>query len=178
MITEADVVQGVRDDKLPSPTTFYNASFYALRISGTGAAWRENVKEFCWRSPALWKSKQMQKRWLGAPIILLHPPDSILDTQSFQERVCGSIVAAFVRGEELWCVARILDADAAELLRTCETDTSPAVIFAPGSMATFTMKDGEKMLVEPEPALVDHLAICRAGTWSKGRDVSGVELST
>ncbi len=176
MITELDVIRGVRDGNLPSPTVFYNAGFYLLRVSGTGAAWRASVKEFCWREPATWLSDHMCRRWVAVPVILMHPPDSILDTKNFVERVCGSIVSVFVRGNELWCVARILDADAAELLRTCETDTSPAVIFAPGSMATFTLKDGEKMLVEPEPVLCDHLAICRAGTWSKGQDVSGVEL--
>jgi hypothetical protein len=36
-----------------------------------------------------------------------------VDQHEHAERVCGSIVRASVRGEDLWSVARILDEDAA-----------------------------------------------------------------
>jgi hypothetical protein len=179
VITELDVIAGIRVGVLPSPTRFFNADFFALRISGTGAAWRSNVSEFCWRDPAIWLNDTMCQRWTGAPVILLHPAAQILDSESFAQRVAGSIVCAFVRDAdaELWAIARILDADAAALLASGDADTSPCVVFPPDAPRTFTLAGGESMLVESDPTLCDHLAVCQRGVWSKGLEKSGVETT-
>jgi hypothetical protein len=50
------------------------------------------------------------------------------------------------------------------------------VVFAPETLASF-MLDGKKLLVEPEPMLVDHLAICHRGVWSRDGEATGVETT-
>jgi hypothetical protein len=181
--TELDVARAIASGELPSPTQFYNAAFYAVRISGTGCAWRESIKEFVWREPKIWLSSQMVERVRGCPVVWQHPKGGTLDSESFASTVVGSIVFAFVRDSELWGVARILDAGAAKLLDTGEFDTSPAVLFGPGANSVVTVR-GERLLVEETPALIDHLAICgapgagAAGVWSKGDETDkGVEIT-
>jgi len=175
--TELDVARAIAAGALASPTTFFNAAFYAVRISGTGAAWREALNEFVWREPRIWLTSEMIERVRGMPVIWIHPKDGMLDTESFARAIIGTIIFAWARGSELWGVARILDADAAKFLDTGDFDTSPGVVFPPDAGETITLADGGKVLIEGDPALIDHLAIVAEGVWTKGREGnSGVEI--
>lgn len=177
-MNELEIAEAIAAGRLPSPTVFCNAAFYALRISGTGAAWREGHDEFCWREPAIWLSDTMQTRCRGLLVTIQHPAKGMLDRESFIGSVVGAIIFSWVRDQELWGVARVLDGDAAALLDSGAFDTSPAAIFAPNTNETVTLSDGEKLLVEGSPMLLDHLAIVPAGAWGAGRELeSGVELT-
>jgi hypothetical protein len=181
--TELDVAKAIASGALPSPTTFFNGAFFSVRISGTGTAWRPALNEFCWREPAIWLSAEMVERVRGLPIVWRHPIKGMLDTETFASTVVGTITYAWVQGTELWGVARILDADAAALIGSGDFDTSPSAIFVPDANTTITLADGEKLVVEIEPALIDHLALIAnadgGGVWTKGdRNNTGVEIST
>lgn len=40
MITEIDICRGIAEGALPSPTPWQNSTYVALRLSGTGVAYR------------------------------------------------------------------------------------------------------------------------------------------
>jgi hypothetical protein len=142
-----------------------NSYYWILRISGTGVAWRESVQEYCLREPSMWLSEEMQRRCLGLPVIMEHPAAGILNSAEFAARAVGMIVYSFVRDADLMGVARILDKSAIEILKE-GADTSPAVQFQPNSGTRITV-DGKPLLVEGVPMLLDHLAICSLGVWTR-----------
>lgn len=181
MITERDVILAIADGRLPSPQPFFGSCYMALRISGTGAAFRSKSGEYVWRDPSLWTSPRMAERWLGAPIVLTHPAKGSLDTAAYVATVVGAIAHAYPREvdgvAELWAIGRISDMDAAAAIVKYGADTSPAVIFARGTETPIVLENGERWLVERNPQVIDHLAVCPLGTWSKGAEPSGVDLS-
>jgi hypothetical protein len=165
VINELQVAERIADGDLPSPTEFMNSWYWALRISGTGVAWRASVREFCLREPSVWLSEEMQRRCLGLPVVMKHPDAGILNSQEFATRAVGMIVYSFVRGSDLMGVARILDAAAIEILQE-GADTSPAVQFGPDTGAR-VMVDDKPLLIESDPLLLDHVAIVARGTWTR-----------
>ncbi|HEX3666182.1 MAG TPA: DUF2213 domain-containing protein [Rhizomicrobium sp.] len=175
-MTELDVARAIAAGTLTSPTEYFNASFFAMRISGTGAAYRAQYKEIAFRDPKIWLAPEMIDRVRGLPVIWVHPDAAMLDTEEFANRIIGTITLAYVQADELWGIARILDADAATLLREGEFDTSPSAIYSPGEGQKLRVGE-ETILVEGNPALVDHIAVVAEGLWSKGKpDNAGVSL--
>lgn len=176
-MTELDVARAIAAGTMPSPTRFLNAALYALRFTGTGVAWRDAAKEFCYRPSGVWLTPEMADRVRGVPIIFMHPPKGILDGNEFVKRVVGSVIFGWPRGDELWCVGRILDQDAAAVLDGDEFDTSPAVTFGTVDNTVIEI-EGDKLLVEGEPQLLDHLALCPRGVWSRNGAPDGVEINS
>ena len=89
----------------------------------------------------------------------------------------GSIVLPYLEGNEVWGIARIYDSDAAELMLQTHTSTSPGVSFLDGDVGRYVRtENGDKMLIEAEPALLDHLAVCDEGVWDKMAGPSGVRI--
>lgn len=172
---DADVIDALADGLIDGPIAFLGSTFFRMRVSGTGCAWREKQKEFCFRDPRLWLTEDMTKRWAGAPLIWQHPATGVLDGSELSGRVVGTIVKAFVAGDELMGIARVINETAANLLAENGGDTSPAVIFEKGETEPIVLPTGERILIEREPKLIDHLAICQLGVWSKGSDAQGVE---
>ncbi len=165
MINELVIAERIAIGDLPSPQEFMNSYYWALRISGTGVAWRESMQEFCLREPALWLGEEMQRRCLGLPVVIEHPEGGTLTSLEFAARAVGMIVYSFVRDSDLMGVARILDRPAIELLKE-GADTSPAVQFAPNTGTRITI-DGKPLLIEGVPMLFDHLAITPLGVWTR-----------
>jgi len=170
-MNELDIAKRVASGELPSPTVYMNSGYVALRISGTGCCWRRSVKEFAIRSPEIWLTPEMERRWLGAPVVVDHPPDTaILSSAFYGDRVVGQIVYSWSTETELWSVSRILDNLAYKLI--CDgklADTSPGVILAEPE-PSFIEHEGAKLLVEGGIQLVDHLALCLAGVWTRGNE--------
>ncbi len=175
MTIELDVIDALANG-LQSPQRFCGTTFFVLRISACGAAYRAAKNEFVWRDETIWTSPTMCARWQGAPVVVTHPKNNVLDTESFARTVIGSICRAFVRdNNELWCVARIVDAAAAAMLAEGQADTSPAVILPEDATDPFTLRNGDKWLVERAPLLCDHLAVVPRGVWSQKSGIPGVE---
>lgn len=65
------------------------------------------------------------------------------------------------------------DAEAAEIMATRQLSTSPTVKFS--EVATSIIVDGQPLLVEPSPELLDHVAICEQGVWDKLLNPTGVK---
>jgi Uncharacterized protein conserved in bacteria (DUF2213) len=178
--TELDVARAIADGRLSSPTEFHNSKFYKVRISGTGVAWRPSVREFCYRPPRVWLTDEMCRRVAGLPVIAEHPAKKILDGDNFYSRIVGICTFGFVESDALFGIVRVIDKRAAEILDGGAFDTSPGVTFAPRQNITLQL-DGDTLLIEDDPALLDHLALVdtsegNRGVWTRDAD-PGVEIT-
>jgi colicin import membrane protein len=175
-MTELDIARGIADGSLSSPQQFGNSTYWSIRVSGTGCAWRESLQEFCWRDASIWLTPDMCARATGLPVLIDHPENGTLSSQEFANRCVGMTTYAYVKGDELWAIARVLDSGANEiLLDGAYEDTSPAVTFEPGTGARIDI-GGKSLLIEPDPMLLDHIALCARGVWTRESD-PGVETT-
>ena len=177
-MNELHIAEAMRDGRLTSPQRYENLWLFAMRITGTGKAYRTALKEHVWRDPADYLNPEFLARCMGLSVIWEHPPKDMLDSAEWTKRVVGSIFLPYLSGDEVWGIAKILDDEAGEFLSTHLASTSPAVVFRdPGVNSTLTLANGETVMVEGKPSLLDHLAICEVGVWDKGGPAAGV-LST
>lgn len=167
--SETDLAEQLAQGDLVAPVPLGASWLVPLRISGTGAAHRPLHSEFVWRSPTVWLTEKMQQRCTGLLVVIDHPVGGLLDgLADLRERMVGVTILGFVRGSELWAVARVFEESLATLIATGSIDTSPSVTFAPGGTSTVKLADGAALVVEGTPALLDHISLCHAGVWSKG----------
>jgi len=172
---ELGVAQAVRDGDLTSPQRYENVALVAMRITGTGMAYREGLNEHVWRDPSLYLNERFLARCQGLPVVIEHPEANVLDSDEFAARVVGAIMLPFVKQNEVWGIAKIYDASTIQMIEDHRLSTSPAVVFrATSANTTETMDDGSTLLIEGKPSLLDHLAICEQGVWDKGGEPTGV----
>lgn len=176
--TELDIAKAIRSGELPSPQPFENILLYDMRITGTGTSFRPKNNEHVYRPPENFLTEDFVARCNGLPVIFEHPPGSALDTDEYRERAVGTIILPYIKGDEVRGVARIYDMDAARLMETTHTSTSPAVIFRPhDGNVTVDLDDGSHLLIEGIPSYLDHLAICTEGVWDKGGTPNGISTT-
>lgn len=172
---ELGVAQAVRDGDLTSPQRYENIALVALRITGTGMAYRQGLDEYVWRDPEIYLNDRFLARCQGLPVIVEHPKTNVLDSQEFADRVVGTIMLPYVKQNEVWGIARIYDASTIRMIERNRLSTSPAVVFRSTSAnTTERMEDGSTLLIEGKPSLLDHLALCEQGVWDKGGEPAGV----
>jgi hypothetical protein len=178
LASEHDAARAIRDGTLPSPQRFGNILLIALRITGTGAAYRDQHDEFVWRDPAIYMNPEFLERCQGLPVIWQHPEGAVLNSDEFADRIVGTVCLPYIKDEqrEVWAICKIYDAGAAELLETEKLSTSPAVVLKSGDAggSKFQTSDGSTVLIEGKPHLLDSLAICSRGVWDKGGPAAGV----
>ncbi|HFI5644344.1 TPA: NUDIX hydrolase [Raoultella planticola] len=173
-LNETDVAALIADGTLSSPQYFYNMWMFAIRVTGTGVTWRSADQEMTFRNPDDYLTPEFLQRVAGVPLIWLHPEKRTLDSDEFSRRVIGTLTNAWVADKgEVWAVARVYDAEAAEIMATRQLSTSPTVRFS--EVAQSIIVDGQPLLVEPSPELLDHVAICEQGVWDKLLNPTGVK---
>jgi len=153
-------------------------TLFAIRITGTGVAFRSSIGEFVYRDPSLYLNDEFLARCAGLAVILEHPEGATLNSKEFINRTIGSVMFAYIRGDEVWGIAKVYDDDAIYLMRTQPTSTSPAVVFRdPSVNDKLTLEDGSPLLIEGRPSLLDHIAVLPggAGVWDKGGELAGVD---
>ena len=181
-MNEREMAIAIARGELPSPTQCKNSWLYAMRITGTGASYRVGLKEFVWRDPAIFLSPEFVSRCNGLPVIMVHPERSLLNAEEYVNRSIGSVIYPYAArdgreapdGDEVWGIARLFDDEIVEGLRTGTVSTSPGVQFSQGDDLARAEVNGEKLLIEGSPSLIDHLAIVAEGVWDKGRGLSGI----
>ncbi|MFU0965727.1 NUDIX hydrolase [Kluyvera ascorbata] len=174
-LNETQVATLIADGTLSSPQFFTNMWMYAIRVTGTGVTWRSADQQMAFRNPDDYLTPEFLQRVAGVPLIWLHPEKNKLDSDEFARRVIGTLTNAWVADNgEVWAIARVYDAEAAEIMATKQLSTSPTVTFSevPDSIINV---DGQPLLVEPSPQLLDHVAICEQGVWDKLLDPTGVK---
>jgi 8-oxo-dGTP pyrophosphatase MutT (NUDIX family) len=175
-MNELDIARAIADGALTSPQYYKNMALVALRITGTGTAYRNKSKEFVYRKPEEFLNDDFLARCNGLTVIMIHPPKDILDSKEFAKRKVGSIMLPFIRNDEVWGVARIYDDAAMTLLENYQLSTSPGVLV--GKDSRLVMIDNQRVLIEGKPELLDHIAILPPGlngVWDKGEGPMGVE---
>ena len=161
-LTEMDVMKEIRDAERPSPTKWGNVWLFAIRVTGTGLADRPALNEIAHKSPADYLSNEFLERCNGLPVILQHPENLLLDSQTFKDQVIGTSCLPYIEGDEVWTIARIYDDAAAKLMQQHQLSTSPAV-----TISQSAVKQGD-VLIEGRPSYIDHIAICIDGVWDQG----------
>jgi hypothetical protein len=175
--TELDVAKAIRDGVLSSPQQFVNMLLIALRITGTGVAYRQGIDEFCFRDPSIYLTSEFLERCQGLPVIVEHPKGS-LNSAEFHDRIVGMIALPYIQGDEVWGIAKIYDAATREMLESEQLSTSPCVVFRdPTTTNTKIDADGATVLIEGKPHLICHVALCAVGVWDKGGKPAGVDSS-
>jgi hypothetical protein len=176
--TELDIARAIQSGVLPSPQKFENLHLFDVRITGTGTSYRKALNEYVYRSPEEFLADDFVARCNGLPVVFEHPQSGTLDTDEYRARSIGTVVLPYVRGDEVWGIAKIYDTDAAELMQNTHVSTSPSVVFRDaGVNESVDMGNGNTLLIEGKPSYLDHLAICEAGVWDKGGEPSGVSIS-
>lgn len=180
-MNEMDIAKAMSYGELPSPTKYANMSMYRMRVTGTGRAFRRGdgkkiPDEYVIRPPELYLNEEFLQRCNGIDVIWQHPPKRVMDSKEWNERKAGSIMLAYVAGDEVWCVAKIIDTDTITILDNQRMSTSPTVVFGDKTAnSTIQLSNGSQLLIEGKPTLFDHLAICELGVWDKGGEPRGIE---
>jgi len=172
-MNELDIAKAIQAGELSSPQRYRNMMLVALRITGTGVAYRTAHEEFVWRDPSLYLNPEFLQRCQGLSVILQHPEKNLLDTKEFKDRNIGAVMLPYIHGDEVWGIARVQDMDAAQLLEEEQLSTSPGVLVG-GTQTKLTL-GGSDLLIEGKLTLLDHVAICPRGVWDKGGEPSGVD---
>jgi 8-oxo-dGTP pyrophosphatase MutT (NUDIX family) len=181
--TEYNVAELIKNNILPSPQMYANIMLLAIRITGTGLAYRGSIKEYVWRDSSLYLNDEFLKRCNGLMVIMDHPETAVLNGEEFKNRAVGSIMLPYIKGDEVWGIAKIYDQDAIDEICEGEISTSPSVVFDnTAGNTTLTTENGEPLLIEGVPFLLDHIAIVTKargskGVWDKGGKPAGVLLT-
>lgn len=173
-LNETEVAALIADGTLSSPQYFINMWMFAIRVTGTGVTWRSADQQMTFRNPDDYLTPEFLQRVAGLPLIWLHPEKNTLDSDEFAKRVIGTLTNSWVADNgEVWAIARVYDAEAAEIMATRQLSTSPTVKFV--EVPKSIIVDGQPLLVEPSPELLDHVAICEQGVWDKLLAPTGVK---
>lgn len=174
-LTELDIAKSIRAGDLSSPQRYENLWLFDVRITGTGASYRSAHDEYVWRDPEIFLSDDFLERCAGLPLIFEHPTEGTLNTDEWRSRMVGIVVLPYIKGDEVWGIAKVYDEDAAQLMESGEiSSTSPAVVFREAGSTETADYNGKSVLIEGKPSYLDHLAICQVGVWDKGGEPSGI----
>lgn len=180
MTTELDIARQIAAGALPSPQFFGDMVLHAIRVTGTGLAYRLGRDEHVWRAPETFLSPAFIERCAGLPVVAEHPKTGVLDPGEYADRSLGAVMFAYranddtgienPEGQSVWAIARLYsDADLTGL------STSPGVVFKAGDgNTTAELGDGSTLLIEGTPSVLSHLAICEQGVWDKAGPPMGV----
>ena len=174
-LNETGVAALIADGALSSPQFFINMWMFAIRVTGTGVTWRSADQQMAFRNPDDYLTPEFLQRVAGVPLIWLHPEKNKLDSDEFAKRVIGTLTNSWVAdNDEVWAIARVYDAEAAEIMATRQLSTSPTVTYSEAQDSIIKI-DGQPLLVEDSPVLLDHVAICEQGVWDKLLAPTGVK---
>lgn len=181
-LTELELAQRIRDGTTPSPVKFSNMWLVNLRITGTGLAYRTGIKEHVWRDPKIYLNDEFLQRCNGLPVIANHPDRATLTEDDFIERIVGSVMLPYIRGDEVWAVCRVYIRDIVDQIVTEKVSTSPSVVFNNASGSVEVQEGDTNFLIEGVPFLIDHIALVTEdrgslGVWDKERIPAGIEVS-
>jgi 8-oxo-dGTP pyrophosphatase MutT (NUDIX family) len=170
---ELGIAKLMKDGELTSPQRYANLTLFDIRITGTGLSYRSGIKEHVWRDKSIYLNQEFLERCNGLPVIFEHPGRATLNTKEYVDRNVGSVFIPYIKGDEVWAIVKVWDENAAKLMAENQLSTSPCVVLT-GEDQKIKLRNGNKLLIEGKPRLLDHIAICFVGVWDKGLPPSGV----
>lgn len=175
---ELAVAEAIRDGQLTSPQSCDNFTLFDIRITGTDLSYRAKHKEYVWRDKTHYLNPRFLQRCNGLPVIWEHPEKNTLNSAEFSKRSIGTVVLPYIRDDEVWGISKIYDGPAIKLMSENQLSTSPAVVWREAEANTkVVLEDGEALLIEGMPHLLDHIAVVERGVWDKGGDPTGVNIT-
>ena len=180
MMSDLELARAMRDGYAISPQRIGNTTLFAMRVTGTGLAYRAGRDEYAWRDPAEYLNPDFLERCQGLPVILDHPDGAMLNSEEYVSRNVGSVMLPYIEGDEVWAIVRIQVAEAARAIEEGNFSTSPCVFFDPSQPVgeVKPIGDGNTVLIEGKPWILDHLAITTTspGVWDKGQGLEGIKV--
>lgn len=186
-MNELDIARAMSSGELMSPQRYINMTMWTMRITGTGRSFRKAQKrkdddgktvvydEHVYRPPEHYLNQKFLDRCNGLPVIWLHPAKATLNSKEFAKRVVGTVFVPYIEDDEVWAVAKVYDDEANAAMEKGVLSTSPTVAFTEISANhSVPLPDGSLLLIEGDPGLLDHVAICEQGVWDKGGEPAGV----
>lgn len=173
---------------------FYNGEFVflPLRLTGTGIAERiDETGDVVGKGLAYSIDRRMEDfstpEWMSQysniPILLTHPKNEEGENvKADLENGCyiGNSTGAFIKGNEIWVIARIHDKEAVELILD-RTNNNLNISTSPHFTSKNIPQEGSEIFLE-YPLKINHLAIVERGFWDKKShspaiDVGGGDIS-
>lgn len=174
--TEYEIIDKMRKGEIESPARFGPLWLFAMRVTGTGIAYRPQHQEWVYRPPEHYLNEDFLERIKGLPVLLMHAEDGPVRNDEYHERSIGVLVAPWIVDDEVWGIAKIFDdADAAMIVEQFPS-TSPSVSFGPEDGEMVELPDGEHLFIEGKPLYIDHLAVVPEGVWDKYDGPTGINL--
>ncbi len=182
-MSDLEVARLMRAGELVSPQRVGNMTLFAMRVTGTGLAYRAGIKEYAWRDPSIYLNPDFLERCQGIPVILDHPSkSSLLNSAEYLDRVIGAVFLPYIdeARQEVWAIVRVHVSEAAREIEKGEFSTSPCVFFDPAQPVgeRKPIGDGNEVLIEGQPFILDHLAVCTQslGVWDRGVGAEGIKV--
>lgn len=186
--TELAIAELIRDGVLTSPQFYINMWMFDIRITGTDTAYRGAKRdadgkiirdaEHVYRPPEHYLNDEFLARCNGLTVIMEHPEEGMLNSEEFTNRVIGSVMLPYIKNDEVWGISKIYDQAAATIMTAEQLSTSPGVVLGDVGNENITLDNGDILLIEGKPSLLDHIAICEHGVWDKGGEPTGVISET
>ncbi len=162
MSYKQEIIDGLINGTLKSPTLFDNKYFVVMRITGTGQSTRGDKQTL--RSTSDFLDDKFLNDCVGIPITINHPytlDGDKMETEDLtlknyhDNTVVGSVIKAFVVGDDVMGVCSILDNRVIPMLP--ELSTSPAI------RSLFTGVGNNNIDLEQYSSF-NHLALIKKGT--------------
>jgi 8-oxo-dGTP pyrophosphatase MutT (NUDIX family) len=186
-MNELGIARAMAAGELMSPQRYINMTMWTMRITGTGRSFRKAQKrkdddgktivydEHVYRPPEHYLNQDFLDRCNGLPVIWLHPAKAKLTSKEFAKRIVGTVFVPYIDEDEVWAVAKIYDDEANAEMEKGVLSTSPTVVFTKLSVnQSVALPDKSLLLIEGDPGLLDHVAICQQGVWDKGGEPAGI----
>lgn len=169
---EADLQRLLVDGTLIGPNSYFSQVLMPVRITGTGLAMRVEKMQFTFRDTKDYLNDDFLKRCNGLPLLWQHADKDFTDGDTLGAQSIGLVTDAYIRGTDVWGVAKILDLDAATAMATGAYSTSPSFITHIDSQSS---SGGVDVTVEGQVLHLDHLAVVQAGVWDKLGEPCGID---
>lgn len=145
--------------------------FLPLRLTGTGITERTDEEGKAYlidRKLEDFSTPEWMNQYANLPILLTHPKDEEgNNVKADLENGCfiGNSTGAFVKGNEIWVIARIHDKEALELILE-RVNNNLDISTSPHFTSENIPQEGSEIFLE-RPLKINHLAIVERGFWDK-----------
>lgn len=179
MTKEQEIAQQLINGELSGIITDGDYAYIPLRMTGTGLAERldDNQKaRIVDRRLEDFSTPELMQQYANIPIVLTHPKDDagncvragIVNGGAF----VGNTIASYLKGNEVWVIGRIHDADIVDLImgnakNGTDLSTSPHI--------SSEEIEGENGIFVEKPLKVNSLAIVSRGFWDKKSTAPAIE---
>jgi len=131
-----------------------------MRITGTGEKARtiEGIEVPFIRPPEYFLSDEFLNECNGLPVALFHPrtKNAKIDDETFNLCTAGTIFYPYIKGDEVWGIAKIYNKEAINAIASGVQSTSPLLT------SVSTLENGKAV---EDFQSINHLAIVPAGFW-------------